>query len=93
MTSKSKSLNKIGGLDAHFFMMSIVEEATEGGHCNTIQATQGTEISSSLSKLIEQYSCIFEMSITLPPHRGPFDHKISIKDASTLESRRILLKN
>lgn len=39
MTSKSKSLNKIGGLDAHFFMMSIVQEATEGGHCNTIRAT------------------------------------------------------
>ncbi|WMV55413.1 hypothetical protein MTR67_048798 [Solanum verrucosum] len=65
-----------------------IEEATEGGHCNTIQATQGTEIISSLSKLIEQYSCIVEMSITLPPHRGPFDHKISIKDASNPVSKR-----
>ncbi|KAH0672795.1 hypothetical protein KY290_025029 [Solanum tuberosum] len=78
--TKARALNKIDEEDAQFFMISLLQKGSEVLSCHNIQADQGMVVSPELSILIDQYASIFAIPTTLPPHRGPFDHRIPLVD-------------
>ncbi|KAH0714831.1 hypothetical protein KY284_007736 [Solanum tuberosum] len=58
--------------------------------CNHIQAITaiGDDIPVVLVSLMEQYKCIFDIPTTLPPHKGPYDHRIPLIDNAAPISKR-----
>ncbi|XP_019267396.1 PREDICTED: uncharacterized protein LOC109244715 [Nicotiana attenuata] len=86
--AKAKSLVRKEGADAQFFMMSLVASRDEDTYCHSIQATPRSDPLPDLIALIKQYACIFELPTTLPPHRGSYDHRIPLKEASNPVNKR-----
>ncbi|XP_015169203.1 uncharacterized protein [Solanum tuberosum] len=87
-TTKAQSLNKKSADLVQVFMLTLVTDATSDMQCNSIQVTQGTDIHPTLTFLMEQYKCLFDMPSSLPPHRGIFDHKIPFIDSATPVNKR-----
>ncbi|XP_019257770.1 PREDICTED: uncharacterized protein LOC109235985 [Nicotiana attenuata] len=86
-TAKVKSLVKKSSDEAQFFMMSLDSEAS-GIHCHNIHAIPRADQLPELAALIKQYDRVFEPPTTLLPHRGSFDHRIPLKEASNLVNKR-----
>ncbi|KAH0729848.1 hypothetical protein KY285_000852 [Solanum tuberosum] len=87
-TTKTQSLNKKSVDLVQVFMLTLVTDATSNVQSNSIQVTQGTDIHPTLTVLMEQYQCLFDMPSRLPPHRGIFDHKIPLIDSATPVNKR-----
>ncbi|KAH0781344.1 hypothetical protein KY290_000942 [Solanum tuberosum] len=87
-TTKTQSLNKKSVDLVQVFMLTLVTDATSNVQSNSIQVTQGTDIHPTLTILMEQYKCLFDMPSRLPPHRGIFDHKIPLIDSATPVNKR-----
>lgn len=87
-SAKAKSLLRKEGVEAQFFMISLVTSEDENIHCHSIQAIPSTDTLPDLGALIKQYSCIFELPTTLPPHRDSYDHRIPLKEASNPINKR-----
>ncbi|KAH0747437.1 hypothetical protein KY285_009094 [Solanum tuberosum] len=87
-TTKAQSLNKKSVDLVQVFMLTLVTDATSDMQCNSIQVTQGTDIHPTLTVLMEQYKCLFDMPCSLPPHRGIFYHKIPHIDSATHVNKR-----
>ncbi|XP_019262963.1 PREDICTED: uncharacterized protein LOC109240744 [Nicotiana attenuata] len=86
--AKAKSLVRKEGVDAQFFMMSLVARRDEHTYCHSIQATPRADPLPDLTALIKQYACIFELPTTLPPRRGSYDHRIPLKEAFNPVNKR-----
>ncbi|XP_019228846.1 PREDICTED: uncharacterized protein LOC109209936 [Nicotiana attenuata] len=86
-TAKVKSLVKKSSDEAQFFIMSLDSEAS-GIHCHSIQAIPRADQLPELAALIKQYDRVFEPPTTLPPHKGSFDHRIPLKEASNPVNKR-----
>ncbi|KAH0655478.1 hypothetical protein KY285_030360 [Solanum tuberosum] len=78
--TKAKVLNKKPAEQVQFYMLSLNTSATF--QCNHIQAitARSNDIPAVLVSLMEQYKCIFDIPTALPPHKGPYDHKIPLID-------------
>ncbi|XP_015167762.1 uncharacterized protein [Solanum tuberosum] len=87
-TTKTQSLNKKSVDLVQVFMLTLVTDATSNVQSNSIQVTQGTDIHPTLTVLMEQYKCLFDMPSRLPPYRGIFDHKIPLIDSATPVNKR-----
>lgn len=87
-TTKAKVLNKKHAEQVQFYMLSVNTPVTF--QCNHIQAitATGDDIPAVLVSLMEQYKCIFDIPTALPPHRGPYDHRIPLIDNATPISKR-----
>ncbi|KAF3652749.1 hypothetical protein FXO37_17355 [Capsicum annuum] len=87
-TSSSKALIKHCEVDAQVYMLSLIPADYEVVHCCHIQADQGDIVPSLLTPLLDQFKSTFEIPSTLPPHRGPLDHRIPLMESANPISKR-----
>ncbi|KAF3662663.1 hypothetical protein FXO38_11049 [Capsicum annuum] len=87
-TTKSKTLIKKCAVENQLYMLSLMPTDYAKDLCYNIQMDQGNETPLILTSLLDEFASIFEMPTTLPPHRGPFDHRISLFDSENPVSKR-----
>lgn len=75
-SAKAKEMIKQEAQVAQLFMFSLVDSTITDDSCYNIQTTSSTGMIPALDSLVRQYSCLFGIPGTLPPHRGASDHSI-----------------
>lgn len=69
-------------------MLIVINSEEEDNQCHNIQAAQNKEVSPALSILMNEYSSIFDMPTTLPPHTGSFNHRIPLIEVAPPLNKR-----
>ncbi|XP_047257482.1 uncharacterized protein LOC107849355 [Capsicum annuum] len=87
-TTKSKTLIKQCAVENQLYMLSLMPTDYAKYLCYNIQTNQGNETPLILIGLLDEFASIFEVPTTLPPHRGPFDHRIPLLDSANPVSKR-----
>ncbi|KAF3629835.1 hypothetical protein FXO37_28741 [Capsicum annuum] len=87
-TTKSKTLIKQCAVENQFSMLSLMPIDYPEDLCYNIQTDQGNETPLILISLLDEFASIVKVPTTLPPHRGPFDHRIPLLDSANPVSKR-----